>query len=111
MVIPAAPADGGDGFQVVLSDLLAASTTFGTEARTYQAAIPADGPACPDGGGDAFNQSLQAAVQMIAALHLQAAGVIESDSAKLKQAHDTYANTEESLTRLCNQISSPLKIN
>ena len=25
-------------------------------------------------------------------------------------AHDNYAHTEESLTQLCNQISSPLKI-
>ena len=107
----ALPADGGDGFQVVLSDLLDASATFGTEAGTYKAIIPADGPACPDGGSDAFNQSLQAAVQMIGALHLQAAGVIETDSTKLRQAHDNYVNTEESLTQLCHQISSPLKIN
>ena len=72
--------------------------------------MPADGPTCPDGGDGAFNQSLQVVVQMIGALHLQAAGVIEADSAKLRKAHDTYAHTEESLTQLCNQISSPLKI-
>ena len=107
----ALPGGGGGGFQVVLADLLDASATFGTEAGTYQAIIPGDGPACPDGGSDAFNQSLQAAVQMIGALHLQAAGVIETDSTKLRQAHDTYVHTEESLTQLCNQISSPLKIN
>jgi hypothetical protein len=106
------PADGGtDGFQVVLSDLLTAATTFGTEAATYQALIPADGPACPDGGDAAVNQSLQAAVQLISALHLAAAGAIATDSAKLRQAHGNYAGTEESLTQLCNQISSPLKIN
>jgi hypothetical protein len=105
-------ADGGsDGFQVVLSDLLAAATTFGTEAGTYQALIPADGPACPDGGDAAVNQGLQAAVQLIGALHLAAVGAIAADSAKLRQAHGRYANTEESLTQLCNQISSPGKIN
>jgi hypothetical protein len=106
------PADAGsDGFQVVLSDLLAAATTFGAEAATYQALIPADGPACPDGGDAAVNQALRGAVQLIGALHLQAAGVIESDSAKLRQAHGRYANTEESLTQLCNQIVFPGKIN
>ena len=105
------PGGGGDGFQVVMSDLLDASVTFGAEAVTYKAIIPADGPACPDGGSRAFNQSLQAAVKMIGALHLQAAGVIETDSVKLRQAHDNYVNTEESLTQLCNRISSPLKIN
>ncbi len=102
---------GGGGFQVVMSDLLDASATFRTEAATYKAIMPDDGPACPDGGDGAFNQSLQAVVQMIGALHLQASGVMDVDSAKLKKAHDNYAHTEESLTQLCNQISSPLKIN
>ena len=101
---------GGDGFQVVMSDLLDASATFNTEAATYKAIMPTDGPACPDGGDGAFNQSLQAVVQMIGALHLQAAGVMDVDSAKLKKARDNYAHTEESLTQLCNQISSPLQI-
>jgi hypothetical protein len=49
-------------------------------------------------------------VQMIGALHLQAAGVMEDDSAKLTRAHATYADTEESLTRLCQQIIAPGKI-
>jgi hypothetical protein len=101
---------GGDGFQVVMSDLLDASTTFHNEAATYKAIMPDDGPACPDGGDGAFNQALHVAVQLIGALHLQASGVMDNDSAKLKQAHDNYANTEESLTQLCNQISSPLSI-
>lgn len=94
-----------------MSDLLDASTTFGTEAATYKAIMPVDGPACPDGGDGAFNQSLQVVVRLIGALHLQAAGVIEVDSAKLRKAHDNYSHTEESLTQLCNQISSPLTIN
>ncbi len=102
---------GGDGFQVVLSDPLDASTTFAAEAATYKTIMPDNGPACPDGGDGAFDQSLQVVVQLIGALHLQAAGVMENDSAKLKKAHDNYAHTEESLAQLCNQISSPLKIN
>lgn len=102
---------GGDGYQVVMADLLAASVAFGSEAATYKAIIPAAGPAVPDGGSGAVNQAMQTAVELIAALHLQAAGVIESDSGKLKTAHDKYASTEESLTELCNQIGSPLKIN
>ncbi len=102
---------GGDGFQVVMSDLLDASSTFASEATTFQAIMPTGGPPCPDGGDGSFNQSLQAVVQMIGALHLQAAGVMENDSAKLKKAHDNYAHTEESLTQLCSQIISPSKIN
>lgn len=111
MVFLADGGGGGDAFQVVMSDLLDASATFGTEAATYKAIMPTDGPACPDGGDGAFNQSLQVVVQLIGALHLQAAGVMEVDSAKLKKARDNYAHTEESLTQLCNQISSPIQIN
>jgi hypothetical protein len=106
----ASASGGGHGFQVVLSDLLDGSVMFRTEAATYQAIIPAGGPACPDGGSGAFNQALQAMVQLIGTLHLQVTGVIESDSGKLRKAHDTYAHTEETLTQLCKQISSPLTI-
>jgi hypothetical protein len=106
-----APPPGGNGYQVVMADLLAASVAFGSEAATYQAIIPADGPACPDGGSGAVNQAMKAVAELIGALHLQAAGVIESDAAKLKTAHGKYASSEESLTQLCNQISSPLTIN
>jgi hypothetical protein len=98
------------GFQVVMSDLLAASATFHTESSTLEAIMPDSGPACPDGGSAAFNQNLSVVVQMIGTLHHQAAAVIESDSEKLKTAHDRYAKTEESLTQLSTQIADPLKI-
>ena len=62
-------------------------------------------------GDGAFNQNLQVVTEMIGTLHHQAAAVMDSDSTKLKAAHDRYANTEESLTQLCNQISDPAKIN
>jgi Family of unknown function (DUF6317) len=101
---------GGGGFQVVMSDLADTAATFRSEAVAFKAIMPADGPPCPDGGDAAFDQSLQVVVQMIAALHLQAAGVMEDDSAKLARAHATYADTEESLTQLCRQIIAPGKI-
>lgn len=103
--------DGGGGFQVVMGDLLDTSSTFGSEAITFRAIMPDGGPACPDGGDEAINQSLRATVQLISALHLQATGVIEDDSAKLKKAHDNYASTDENLARLCRQIIAPSRIN
>jgi hypothetical protein len=102
---------GGNGFQVVMSDLADAAATFRSEAATFKAIMPTDGPPCPDGGDAAFDQNLQVVVQMIGALHLQAAGVMEDDSAKLTKAHANYANTEDSLTRLCQQVIAPDKIN
>jgi hypothetical protein len=104
-------AGGGDGFQVVMSDLVDAAETFGSQAARLKAIMPADGPPCPDGGDGAFDQGLRVVVQMIGALHLQAAGVMEDDSAKLTQAHANYASTEENLTGLCHQIIAPDKIN
>ncbi len=101
---------GGSGFQVVMSDLVDAAATFRSEAAAFKGIMPTGGPSCPDGGDAAFDQGLQVVVQMIGALHLQAAGVMDDDSAKLAQAHATYADTEESLTRLCRQIIAPDKI-
>ena len=101
---------GSGGFQVVMSDLADAAATFQAEAATFKAIMPADGPPCPDGGGAAFDQALQLVVQMIGVLHLQGAGVMEDESVKLTRAHANYANTEESLTRLCRQIIAPDKV-
>jgi len=101
---------GDDGFQVVMSDLVDAAATFESEAATFKAIMPNDGPPCPDGGDAAFDQNLSVVVQMIGTLHLQAAGVMESDSAKLTKAHANYLNTDESLATLCTQILSPDKI-
>jgi hypothetical protein len=101
----------GRGFQVVMSDLLDASSVFHAEAATFKALMPDNGPPCPDGGDAAFDKSLQVVAEMIGNLHLQAAGVMDSDAAKLKKAHDNYVNTEESLIKLISQISSPDQIN
>jgi Family of unknown function (DUF6317) len=101
----------GRGFQVVMSDLLDASSVFHAEAATLKAIMPDDGPSCPDGGDAAFDKSLQVVAGMIGTLHLQAAGVMDSDAAKLKKAHDNYVHTEESLIKLISQISSPDEIN
>ena len=108
-----AAADGGggaDGFQVVMADLLDASATFHTEAGTLKAVVPVNGPPCLDGGDAALNQSLRVVLEMIGTLNLQAAGVIDSDSAKLKTAHDRYAAAETSLTQPCTEINDPSKI-
>ena len=111
MLVGGGGGSAGNGFQVVMSDLVDAAATFKSEAATFQAIMPDNGPPCPDGGDAAFDQNLSVVVQMIGTLHLQAAGVMEDDSAKLTKAHANYANTDESLAQLCNQIISPSKIN
>jgi len=98
------------GFQVVMADLQSAAVTFHSEAATFQAIMP-DGPtALPDGGSAAFNDSLNAVVETLAAAHVQIGADIDDNGTKLQTAHDRYQHTEESLTTLAQQVSDPAKI-
>jgi Family of unknown function (DUF6317) len=99
-----------DGFQVVMSDLRQAATSFHSEAKTFLAIMPDASPALPDGGSGAFNESLKAVVDTACLLHLQIGGDIDVNGTKLQTAHDRYQHTEESLTALSQQISDPSKI-
>jgi hypothetical protein len=98
------------GFQVVISDLQQAASTFHTEAQAFKAIMPVGCPALPDGGGGGFDGSLESMVEALCLLHLQISGDIDNHGSKLQKAHDTYAHDEESLSQLCNQISDPDKI-
>lgn len=100
----------GGGFQVVMADLQSAAGTFHSEAATFQAIMPNACTALPDGGSAAFNQSLTAVVDTLAAVHLQIGADIDDNGTKLQTAHDRYQHTEESLTTLAQQISDPAKI-
>ena len=97
-------------YSVVLADLAAAASKFTTESGTFKAVMPADGPPCPDGGSAAVNQSLQAVVQLAAALHLQITGMIAEHGAKLKSAHDQYQKTEESIGQMCTDLTKDAKL-
>jgi hypothetical protein len=100
----------GGGFQVVLSDLQSAAGTFHREAATFQAIMPDACTSLPDGGSAAFNGSLNAVVETITMAHLQIGADIDDNGTKLQTAHDRYQLTEESLTKLSQQISAPAEI-
>ena len=100
----------GGGFQVVMSDLQSAAGTFHREASTFLAIMPETSAALPDGGSAAFNESLNAVVETLSAVHLQIGADIDDNGTKLQTAHDRYQHTEESLTQLAQQISDPAKI-
>jgi len=100
----------GGGFQVVMSDLQSAAGTFHREATTFQAIMPDACPSLPDGGSGAFNGSLNAVVETITLVHLQIGADIDDNGTKLQTAHDRYQHTEESLTKLSQQISDPAKV-
>lgn len=100
----------GGGFQVVMSDLQSAASTFHAEAATFQAIMPDACTALPDGGSGAFNESLNAVVETLTLVHMQIGADIDDNGTKLQTAHDTYEHTEESLTQLAQQISDPAKI-
>jgi len=93
------------GFQVVMSDLQGMASTFHTEAQTFQAIMPQSPGGIPDGGSAAFNESLNAAVQLAALAHLQIGADIEGNGSKLQTAHDRYQYTEDNLTTLAQQVN------
>lgn len=97
-------------YSVVLADLAAAASKFTTESGTFKAIVPAGGPPCPDGGSAAVNQSLQAVVELAAALNLQIAGMIAGHGAKLQSAHDQYQKAEESISQLCTDLTKDAKL-
>ncbi|HET7245224.1 MAG TPA: DUF6317 family protein [Streptosporangiaceae bacterium] len=100
----------GGGFQVVMSDLQSAASTFHSEAATFQAIMPNACTSLPDGGSGAFNESLNAVVETLTLAHMQIGADIDDNGTKLQTAHDKYQHTEESLTQLAQQISDPAKI-
>jgi Family of unknown function (DUF6317) len=99
-----------DGFQVVMSDLLSASSTFRVQSRDLDAIMPADGPACPDGGAAVIDAAMRMLAQTIGVVHQRAATALDGHAEKLVEAHTNYASTEESLTQLSRQIDDPARI-
>lgn len=99
-----------DGFQVVMSDLLSASTTFRKQSRTLEAIMPGDGPVCPDGGDAVIDGAMRLLAQAIGVARSRAAAALDGHAEKLVQAHANYARTEESLTELSRQIVDPARI-
>jgi hypothetical protein len=95
------------GFQVAMSALAATARTFDSESDTFNAIMPAGGPAVPDGGSGEVDAAMDAAVRLLGALHQQMAAVIADHGAKLAAAHDNYERTEDGLTQLIHSIGVP----
>ena len=93
-----------------MADLQSAAGTFHSEAAAFQAIMPDACVPLPDGGSAAVNGSLNAVVEMITLAHMQIGAGIDDNGTKLQTAHDRYQHTEESLTRLAQQITGPAKI-
>src|ERR1700721_2884760 len=88
-----------DGFQVVMSDLQEAATTFHAEAKTFLGVMPDACPALPDGGSGAFNESLSAVVDAACLLHLQIGGDIDDNGTNRQTPPDRDQHPREPLAR------------
>jgi hypothetical protein len=86
------------GFQVTMSDLLAASDKFAAEERSFAGAMPANGPAPVDGGSWVINDALSEVLESIGLLHTQLAGVIGNDAASLDATYREYQWAENQIT-------------
>jgi hypothetical protein len=99
-----------ESFSTALSQIAALANKFSTESETFNAVMPASGPPAVDAGQDAVNESLSTLLETVGALHVQLAAIISTHGSKLQQAHDRYQNTEESITKLCTDLTSSAKL-
>lgn len=85
----------GDGFQVTMSDLLAASNKFRSEGQDFGALMPSGGLAPADGGSQSVNDALTQALESIGLLHAELTGVIGDDAANLAASYREYRWAED----------------
>jgi uncharacterized protein DUF6317 len=93
-----------DGYQVTMSDLLAASGKFRAEGQGFTGAMPANGPAPVDGGNWVINDALSQVLESIGLLHTQLAGVIGNDAANLTATYREYRSAEDQITTVVKGI-------
>jgi hypothetical protein len=99
---------GDSGFSVVMSDLQDAATTFDAESTKLRGLVPADGPACPDGGSGDIDAALRTVVTRIGTLSQSLAGAMAAHGHKLAHARARYASTELGLTKLSTDLLAVL---
>lgn len=95
----------GDGFQVTMSDLLAASNKFRAEGQDFGALMPAGGLAPADGGSAAVNDALSQVLESIGLLHAGLAHVVEDDAGKLAANYREYRRAEDKSITLSGGIT------
>ena len=99
-----------ESYSAALSQIAAMARKFDAESDTMNAVMPVSGPPAVDAGQDAVNESLSAVLETVGALHAQLAAIIGTHGAKLEQAHDRYQSAEESITRLCTDLTASAKL-
>jgi hypothetical protein len=97
------------GFQVTMSDLLAAAGKFRAEAQTFTGALPGNGPTTADGGSWVINDALSTVLESIGLLHTQLTATIEGDAAALEANYEEYRQAEDAITRLATAVVTPGK--
>jgi Family of unknown function (DUF6317) len=95
-------------FTVVMSDLQAAASAFGAESVKLRGLIPADGPACPDGGGGDIDAAMHAVLGSIGALNQALAGTMAAHGRKLAQARANYSHADMTSAQLCHDLVAAL---
>jgi Family of unknown function (DUF6317) len=97
------------GFEVTMSDLLAAAREFRAEAGTFSGALPAGGPAPADGGSWVINDALSVVLESVGLLHTQLTATIERDAGALEANYTQYRAAEDTITHLVTAVASPGK--
>lgn len=99
-----------ESYSAVLSQIAALAGRFDAESQTLKAVMPVSGPPAVDAGQGAVNESLSAILEVVGTLNAQLAGLVGTHGSKLMQAHDRYQSTEESITKLCTDLTDSAKL-
>lgn len=95
-----------DGFQVTMSELLAASNRFRAEGEDFGALMAAAGPPPADGGSPAVNEALARVLRSIGLLHVELTGIIGDDAAKLNASYREYQWAEDQATTVAKGVTA-----
>jgi len=68
------------GFEVTMSDLLAAAQDFRAQAQAFSGLLPGNGPAPVDGGSWVINDALSLVLESVGLLHTQLTATIQQDA-------------------------------
>lgn len=95
-----------DGYEVLISSLLAMSKAFGMESEELSTTMSCTDMSTPDTGGSASTAALTDALQAAGMTTGQLSAVIADHGKKLGAACAKYQDAEESSTQLCHDLTS-----
>lgn len=98
----------GAGYQVILTDLQAAASTFGREAGRLRTLQPRIQPPSVPSGDAALDATLRALLETFGVYGTSLSESVGEHGGKLQQCHDGYHRNEADVVELYNTVMGEL---